>query len=141
MESAIHVSLSWSSVVSSVWVGGDLILNQRKPLPASGRVSEYESLVNTSGQSWKDYQLSNILSNYNQRDCEHRNTSIAAWISYTLILCLVTTVLFPEYDVWEYGSRGGFSLQMDIKYTEQTILYPLPTPHPTLHLHISAKSP
>lgn len=73
MESVIHVSLSWSSAVSSVWVGGDLVLNQRTPLSASGRSYEYESLVNTSGVSWKDYQLSNILSDYNQRDCECRN--------------------------------------------------------------------
>lgn len=45
----------------------------------------------------------------------------------------VTTVLFPEYHVWEYDtSRDGFSLQMDIKYTEQTILYP--PLHPPTHI-------
>lgn len=150
MESVIHVSLLWSSAVSSVWVGGDLVLNQRTPLSASGRSYEYEALVNTSGQSWKDYQLSNILSNYNQRDCECRNICmylplmILYMYGHINFLSAVTTVLFPEYRVWEHDtSRDGFSLQMDIKYTEQTILYPPlpPRPHPILYVHISNKSP
>lgn len=104
MQSLAHISLSWSSAVSNVWVGGDLVLNQRTSLPASGRSYKYESLVNTSSQSWQDYQLSNILTSYNQRD--------------------LTTVLFPVYPVWEYGtSGGGFTLQANIRYTEQTLLY------------------
>ena len=74
MESVAHIYHSGSSVVSNMWVGGDLVLNQQTPLPASGRGYSYGSLVNTSSQSWEDYQLSTILNSYNQRDreCNHQ---------------------------------------------------------------------
>ena len=75
MESVAHISHSGSSVISNMWVGGDLVLNQQTPLPASGRGYMYESLINTSSRSWEDYQLSTILNSYNQRDCESNHSS------------------------------------------------------------------
>lgn len=65
-----------------------MVLNQRAPLSASGQSYEYESLVNTSGQSWKDYQLSNILSGYNQRDCECRNIIIHSIDASYMYVCI-----------------------------------------------------
>ena len=71
MQSVAYVSHSSSlATPSGLWVGGDLSLNQRRPLRASGRSHSYDSLLNTSSQSWEDYQLSSILSNYHRRECE-----------------------------------------------------------------------
>ena len=44
-------------------------MTQRVPFPASGRVERFNtSLVNTSGISTEDFELRNILSNYNRRN-------------------------------------------------------------------------
>ena len=99
------------------------MLNQRTLLRANGRSYSYGSVVNTSSQSWQDYQLINILREYNERDSECMIERML-----TLTLCVVgsvTTVLHPAFPVWEYAvSGGGFIVEAEIKYTEQTLLYP-----------------
>lgn len=71
MQSLVHTSQSWSAPVTRLWVGGGVELRQRVPLPATGRVEQYNtSLFNASSSFAADYDISNILSRYNARNGE-----------------------------------------------------------------------
>ncbi len=69
IKSAVHVSSSWSLPSSRLWVSGDLLLYQRTPLPASGRITKYNtSFFNDSSFATNDYELTNILREIHDRN-------------------------------------------------------------------------
>ena len=71
MQSLVHTSQSWSTPATKLWVGGSLELRQRVPLPATGRVEQYNtSLFNANSSFAADYEISTILSRYNARNGE-----------------------------------------------------------------------
>lgn len=69
LPSLVYLSESWAAPAYRVWIGGELGLVQRVPFPARERVSQYNtSLFNSGGQVAEDFQLRNILSQYNRRN-------------------------------------------------------------------------
>eukprot|EP00731_Ephydatia_muelleri_P027108 Em0018g1208a len=104
MQSLVYTTQSWSAPTTKLWISGELRLDQRAPLPASGHVTTYNSsLVNSSSVFAKDFDISNILQAYSTRN--------------------VTSVLHNVYPVWEPGASTGFTLQVELQYPAQTILY------------------
>lgn len=71
MQSMIHISQSWAVPATRLWVGGVVELRQRVPLPATGRVEQYNtSLFNASSSFAADYDIPTIISRYNERNGE-----------------------------------------------------------------------
>ena len=104
MQSLVYTTQSWSAPTSKLWISGELRLDQRTPLPASGHFTTYNtSLLNSSSVFAKDFDISNILQAYSARN--------------------VTSVLHNVYPVWEPGASTGFTLQVNIWYPPQIILY------------------
>lgn len=105
MQSLVHISPSYSSPSARLWVGGELALRQKTPLPAVGRYLYYNtSIFNTGSLFAADYGTAKILSSYQRRN--------------------ITTVLENVYLVWESGtSSGNFTLEMELLYPVQTITY------------------
>ena len=71
LHSLAHFSSSWAAPASRLWVGGDLGVWQRRPLPSTGRVEQYNaSLFNSSSSRAEEFDITTILSRYNERNCE-----------------------------------------------------------------------
>ena len=71
MQSMVHISQSWAVPATRLWVGGAVEVRQRVPLPATGRVEQYNtSLFNTSSSFAADYDIPTIISRYNERNGE-----------------------------------------------------------------------
>ena len=71
MQSMIHISQSWAVPATRLWVGGVVELRQRVPLPATGRVEQYNtSLFNASSSFAADYDIPTIISRYSERNGE-----------------------------------------------------------------------
>ena len=77
MTGLIHISNSWSLPSSRLWVAGDILINQRDPLPSSGRFTNYNiSFFNDTSLQAKDYELIAILRNYHQRNSKSVSSTI-----------------------------------------------------------------
>ena len=71
MQSMVHISQSWAVPATRLWVGGTVEVKQRVPLPATGRVEQYNtSLFNASSSFAADYDIPTIISRYNERNGE-----------------------------------------------------------------------
>ena len=76
MQSMVHISQSWAVPAARLWVGGTVEVRQRVPLPATGRVEQYNtSLFNASSSFAADYDIPTIISRYNERNGELLCTS------------------------------------------------------------------
>lgn len=65
----MYLSESWAIPAFRLWVGGALGMIQDVPFPASGRVTTYNSsLFNETAWLAEDFELRNILSDYNERE-------------------------------------------------------------------------
>ena len=72
MQSLIFISSSWSSPAACMWMAAKMKLYQNSPLPAVGRFSKYNfSTVNDSSLQAKEYQFTNILARYHERNCKY----------------------------------------------------------------------
>ena len=70
LQSLTYTSDSWTAPSSGVWLGGELGLIQREPLPASGIIDQYnESLLNSS-DLMDQFDVPTVLSRYNERNGE-----------------------------------------------------------------------
>ena len=71
LQSVSYVSSSWVAPASRLWVGGELSLHQRVPFPASGRLERFNvSVLNADQITADEFEFSNILGRYNERDGE-----------------------------------------------------------------------
>lgn len=103
-QSLVYLSQSWSAPTSRLWVGGALGMTQRVPFPAHGRVDSFNApLLNTGGLVVEDFELRNILRNYNKRN--------------------VTTSLEQPLVVWEAGDTCNFALELELTYPVLTVTY------------------
>lgn len=104
VQSLVYTSQSWPVAASGMSVLGELGLNQRLPLPSSGRVEQYSSaVINSSGLLTEDYGISDILREYNRRN--------------------LTTILQAPHIVWESGSTGNFTITVKLQYPDHTVTY------------------
>lgn len=81
LQSVSYVSSSWVAPGSRLWVGGELSLHQRVPFPASGRLERFNvSVLNADRITADEFEFSNILSRYNERDGELCGIFLSTWL-------------------------------------------------------------
>jgi len=69
VHSLVYVSESWAIPSYRLWVGGAMGWSQNVPFPASGQVTTYNvSILNNTAVTTEDFELRNLLSEYNERD-------------------------------------------------------------------------
>lgn len=106
MQSLGYVQHSSPVPGAKLWVGGDLRLQQRTPLPHRGLYDIYNvSVIDASSPFASSYDLEKILRSYQERN--------------------LTTVLSCPMPVWTVGRAAGspFELNAEIRYPVEVISY------------------
>ncbi|XP_056267120.1 transmembrane protein 231 isoform X3 [Pseudoliparis swirei] len=107
MQSLAYVQHSSPVPGATLWVSGDLRLQQRGPLPHRGLHDIYNvSVIDGSSPFASAYDLGNIIRSYQERN--------------------LTTVLSCPMPVWTVGRAAGspFQLNAEIRYPLEVIRYP-----------------
>nr|CAB3267077.1 transmembrane protein 231-like [Phallusia mammillata] len=106
MESLAYITFSSLTPGAKLTIFGDLRMYQKISLRHRGTDTRFNtSIVNSTSLFASDYDLTNILSSYSQRN--------------------VTTVYAPNYPIWKSG-RGAsqpFTIEVIITYPTETITY------------------
>lgn len=106
MQSLAYVQHSSPVPGATLWVSGDLRLQQRGPLPHRGLHDIYNvSVIDGSSPFASAYDLGNIIRSYQERN--------------------LTTVLSCPMPVWTVGRAAGspFQLNAEIRYPLEVISY------------------
>lgn len=106
MQTLAYVQHSSPVPGAKLWVGGDLRLQQRTPLPHRGLYNVYNvSVIDASSPFASSYDLEKIISSYQERN--------------------LTTILSCPTPVWMVGRAAGspFELIAEVRYPVEVISY------------------